>query len=65
MLFHLTMTHTVDECPGYNPDKMPELLAALENMDALGKEMNVKAHFVVNGAPEHVAYASLRPTAPL
>lgn len=59
MLFHVTMTHTVDECPGYNHEKMPEMLAAVEKMEALGKELNIKAHFVVNGAPEHVSYALL------
>ena len=57
MLFHLTMTHSVDECPGYNREKMPELLSALENLEARGKDMNIKTHFVVNAAPEHVVYA--------
>lgn len=57
MLFHVLMTHTADNCPAYHPEKMPALVASLENLGALGKELNVKAHEVLWGAPEHVAYA--------
>ncbi len=57
MLFHLTMTHTPNDCPGYNREKMPELAAALENIEAVCKELGVKCHFLVEGAPEHVSYA--------
>ncbi len=59
MLFHVTMTHTHEDCPGYNPEKMPEMLAAFERHDKIAEELNVKVHFIVDGAPEHVAYALL------
>lgn len=59
MLFHVTMTHTPEDCPGYNPEKMPELIAALEKLDEITKESNVKVHFAVNAAPAHVDYALL------
>ena len=59
MLFHVTMTHTVDDCPGYNPEKMPEVLASFEKVDAVAKELTIKVHFYVEAAPEHVAYALL------
>ena len=26
MLFHVTATHTVDDCPGYHHEKMPAIL---------------------------------------
>ena len=64
MLFHIAMTHTVDECPGYNHDKMPELLAAGAKMEELGKKLNVKVHFLVNGMPEHVSYALVEADSP-
>ena len=57
MLFHLTMTHTVDNCPGYNHEKLPELAKAMQGMKAKAKELNIKPLFIVNGAPEHVSYA--------
>jgi hypothetical protein len=57
MLFHVTMTHTADNCPAYHTEKMPVLLASLEKLEALGRELNIKPHEVLWGAPEHVAYA--------
>jgi hypothetical protein len=57
MLFHITMTHTADNCPAYHTENMPVLLASLEKLEALGRELNVKPREVLWGAPEHVAYA--------
>ena len=59
MLFHVTMTHTTEDCPGYNREKMPEFVAAWEKLDTIAKELNVKVHFSVNEAPGHVSYALL------
>jgi hypothetical protein len=59
MLFHVTMTHTADNCPAYHAEKMPELLASLEKLEEVGRELKVKAHNLLWGAPEHVAYAVL------
>ena len=59
MLFHITMTHTADACPAYHPDAMPALLASLEKLESVGRELNVKAHALLWGAPEHVAFAVL------
>ena len=59
MLVHVTMTHSADDCPGYHTEQMPALTAALEGLDQLGKELNVKAHSLLWGAPDHVAYAVL------
>jgi len=57
MLFHLTMTHTAEDCPGYNPEKMPEIISSAENMEKTAEELNVKVFFYVEGAPEHVSFA--------
>ncbi len=59
MLFHVTMTHSADDCPAYHTEKMPDLLASLERLEAVGEELNVKAHALLWGAPEHVAFAVL------
>ncbi len=60
MLFHVTMTHTPDNCPSYwPPEKWPEMVAAFDQMDAIAKDLNIKVHFFVNTAPGHVSYALL------
>jgi hypothetical protein len=59
MLVHVTMTHTADDCPAYHTEKMPALIAALGGLDQLGKELNVKAHVLLWGAPDHIAFAVL------
>jgi muconolactone delta-isomerase len=59
MLFHVTMTHTADNCPAYHVEKMPALLAALDKLEEVGRETNVKAHALLWGAPDHVAFAVL------
>jgi hypothetical protein len=59
MLFHVTMTHTTDNCPAYHAEKMPPLLASLDKLGEAGREFKVKAHALVWGAPDHVAFAVL------
>ena len=59
MLFHVTMTHSADNCPAYHADKIPDLITSLDNLEALGAELNVKAHSFTWAAPDHVAYAVL------
>lgn len=53
------MPHTSDDSPGYYLDKMPELNAASDNIDKIAEELNVKVHFYLDGAPEHVSYILL------
>ncbi len=59
MLFHVTMTHTEDNCPAYHIDKMPPVVAFGDKIPGLAQELKVKPHFLLWGAPEHVAYALL------
>ncbi len=59
MLFHVTMTHTEDNCPGYHREMMPGVLEAFENLEALGKELNVKLHYFTMCGPDHVAFVLL------
>ena len=59
MLFHITMTHTEDHCALYHREMMPEILEALECLEALGKELNVKLLYYTWCSPDHVAFALL------
>lgn len=57
MLFHVTMTHTIEDCPGYNPERSPEVAATYDKIEEISRKFNVKLHFIVEGLPEHVAFA--------
>jgi len=59
MLFHVTMTHSADNCPAYHVERMAEVLASLENLEERGQKLNVKAHALLWAAPDHAAYAVL------
>jgi len=59
MLFHVIMTHTEDNCPAYHTERMPEVIASFEKLETIGKELNIKAHALLWGAPAHVAFAVL------
>ena|SRR5260221_4851752 len=57
MLYHVTMTHTEDNCPAYNREQQVAFMAAADKLDSLAKELNVKVLQLLWGAPEHVAFA--------
>ena len=59
MLFHVTMTHTEENCAVYHREMMPAVLEAFENLEVLGKELNVKLHYFTMCGPDHVAYVLL------
>lgn len=59
MLFHVIMTHTEDNCPAYHTEWMPEVIASFEKLEKLGKELKIKTHALLWGAPAHVAFAVL------
>jgi hypothetical protein len=59
MLFHVTMMHSPDDCPAYHSEKAPGFIASVEKLEGLGKDLNVKAHSLLWGAPAHVAFAVL------
>lgn len=59
MLFHVTMTHTPDNCPAYHRETMPDVINGMDKLEAAAKELNVKVHYLLWGAPDHVAYALL------
>jgi hypothetical protein len=57
MLFHVTMTHTAQTCPAYDPELMRATLPALEKLEGTAQELGLKVHFALWAAPEHDAYA--------
>jgi hypothetical protein len=59
MLVHVTMTHTPDNCPAYHPEMLPAMITSMEKLEEVGRELRVKAHALLWGAPDHVAYAVL------
>ena len=59
MLFHITMTHTEENCAIYHREMMPGVLEAFENLEALGKKLNVKLHYFTMCGPDHVAFVLL------
>ena len=59
MLFHVTMTHTADNCPAYHTEKAPAFVASVDKLEELGKELKVEAHSLLWGAPDHIAFAVL------
>jgi len=64
MLFHITISHNPNECPGRRPTEPPDLVAPSDRREALARELGVTLHFVLWGAscmlwaqPEHLAFA--------
>ena len=48
MLFHITSTHTEDNCPGYHTEKIPAVLEALpvvtaEELIELARQLQAQA----------------------
>jgi len=39
MLYHVTMTHTPQDCPAYERQKLAELVTASDKWDALAREV--------------------------
>lgn len=56
MLFHVTATHTPDDCPIFNADVRDTARQSAEQAASQAKELGVTIHVAVTGAPEHVVY---------
>jgi hypothetical protein len=59
MLFHVVMTHSADNCPAFHTERMPAVLDSMEKLQKVGEESGVRAHALLWGAPDHVAFAVL------
>ena len=57
MLFHVTMTHSPDNCPGYlPPDEQKKFFAEAEKILDVAKQLNIDIQFMVSGVG-HTMYA--------
>ena len=57
MLFHITMTHSSDNCPMHlTPDELKKFFDKAEKMFDAAKQQNINIHFFVGGVG-HVMYA--------
>jgi len=59
VLFHVTMTHTPEDCPGYDKEIGVDWVARSEKLDQIAGRLNVEVLFFVVSAPEHIGYALL------
>lgn len=59
MLFHVTATHTADNCPLYDPDRQVAVQEAMGKSEDLARELGITIHFLVTGAPDHVHHGLL------
>jgi hypothetical protein len=56
MLFHITSTHTEENCPGYDQERMPAVREAFARRDEIAQLHNVKLHWFLSTAPDHTFY---------
>lgn len=56
MLIHITSTHSEDNCPGYDPAKLPATREAFAKRDEIAQRHNVKLHWFLSSAPDHTFY---------
>lgn len=59
MLYHVTTTHSPDNCPLYDSDLQEEMRQFTTNAADLAREVGVTIHFLVTAAPDHVFYSLL------
>ena len=64
MLFHVTATHTEENCPGYHRERIPAILEAAGKIGELEKKFNVKVKLILNAAPEHDFFIILEADSP-
>lgn len=59
MLYHVTATHSPDNCPHYDPDLKEEMQQGMMTVDDVARELGVTIRFMVSAAPDHVFYSLL------
>ena len=42
MLFHVTLSHTVDNCPIYQKEMFPKVIEAAEGLEGFGQRVKCK-----------------------
>ncbi len=57
MLYHVTMRHTADDCPGYSPSNLPAFIEVPRKLERLRATLSVTEHFLVWDSAAHTGYA--------
>jgi muconolactone delta-isomerase len=57
MLFHVTLRHNPEECPGRNPDKARASRVYFANREARQRELGYQVRVFVGAWPSHLEYA--------
>jgi len=57
MLFHVTLRHNPEECPGRNPDKARATRVYFANREARQRELGYQVRVFVGAWPSHLEYA--------
>jgi len=56
MIFHVTATHTADDCPMYQPELQEAVRASAAATEETARSLGVTIDFAVTAAPDHVLY---------
>ncbi len=56
MLLHVTLTHDIDNCPGFDDDLRNRALQAYAGLDDVATEYGVVIRDHYNAAPDHVEF---------
>jgi hypothetical protein len=56
MLFLVTASHSVENCPMYHPDQQIAVQEAFAARTDLAAELGITVHFELTAAPDHVFY---------
>lgn len=56
MLFHVTITHTAADCPGFNAHLVPKAIESLQQLHVVADKHGVTVHGLYNALPDHVEY---------
>jgi muconolactone delta-isomerase len=59
VLYHVTATHSPDNCPLYDPDMRDDLEEGMTATEDMARELGVTILFLVTAAPDHVFYSLL------
>lgn len=59
MLFHVTSTHSSDDCPLYDSELRDAVVEAHAQSGELARELGITVHYEVTAAPAHVSYTLL------
>ena len=64
MLFHVTMTHSEDNCPQHDPELRVQAMEARDQREQIAGRHGVTLHSWLTAAPEHIFFVVLEADSP-